>query len=102
MAAESFRTVRISERTLYEPVISYLKTIGVTGTQEVGAKVGRGWTDIVCDFPEGPRVIVELRFGRILDCATLILDAVRHARETGADRANTFTARTSNGSRTPS
>lgn len=73
--------MRISERTLYEPIIRYLRTLGVRGFQEIGAQIGKGWTDVLCELGDGTRVVVEYRFGSKDDRSTLIIDAVRHARE---------------------
>jgi hypothetical protein len=73
--------VKISERTLYEPVIRFLATLGVRARSEIGAQTGRGWTDIVCDLDDGTKTIIELRLGKIEDRSTLIIDAVRHARQ---------------------
>lgn len=73
--------VKISERTLYEPVIRFLATLGVRAHQEIGAQQGRGWTDVVCELEDGTKTVIELRFGKIEDRSTLIIDAVRHARQ---------------------
>lgn len=75
------RPVKISERTLYEPVIRFLATLGVRAYQEIGAQQGRGWTDVVCELDDGTKTVIELRFGKIEDRSTLIIDAVRHARQ---------------------